>query len=153
MDADAMKNDTIKAMIIEKIRQQRLSASQQATMSDEDVREELGKYLHAVCLQFPDENDRDTNPAGVEFSEVMFLAESVSHSESEKVEGKDIHEKGVNKLIAKVMDESDDLMDYPHLRQKIVDAITTSKSWRDLYDAVSYKDLIDAKVIELTDVK
>ena len=37
--------------------------------------------------------------------------------------------------------ERDDLVDYPNLRQKIVEAITTTESWRELYDAVSYKDL------------
>ena len=89
----------------------------------------VGKYLHVASLTFPGENNRDKNPAGVEFADIMFGAD------------KDLHNAAERKIIEKIMEERDDLVDYPNLRQKIVEAITTTESWRELYDAVSYKDL------------
>ena len=129
MDTDEEKTDTIKTLIIEKIRQQRQLISPQEAVSEEDIRKMVGKYLHVVCLTFPGENNRDKNPAGVEFADIMFGAD------------KDLHNAAERKIIEKIMEERDDLVDYPNLRQKIVEAITTTESWRELYDAVSYKDL------------
>ena len=128
MDAD-VKKKKIKALIVEKIQQQRQLTTPQETVSEEDIRKVVGKYLHVVCLTFPGENNRDKNPAGVEFADIMFSAD------------KDLHDAAERKIVEKIMEERDDLVDYPNLRQKIVEAITTTESWRELYDAVSYKDL------------
>ena len=129
MDTNEEKADTIKALIVEKIQQQRQLTTPQETVSEEDIRKMVGKYLHVACLTFPGENNRDKNPAGVEFADIMFGAD------------KDLHNAAERKIIEKIMEERDDLVDYPNLRQKIVEAITTTESWRELYDAVSYKDL------------
>ena len=126
MDAD-VKKKKIKALIVEKIQQQRQLTTPQETVSEEDIRKVVGKYLHVVCLTFPGENNRDKNPAGVEFADIMFSAD------------KDLHDAAERKIVEKIMEERDDLVDYPNLRQKIVEAITTTESWCDLYDAVSYK--------------
>ena len=128
MDAD-VKKKKIKALIVEKIQQQRQLTSPQEVVSEEEIRKVVGKYLHVVCLTFPGENNRDKNPAGVEFADIMFSAD------------RDLHDAAERKIVEKIMEERDDLADYPNLRQKIVDAITTTESWRDLYDAVSYKTL------------
>ena len=128
MDADIRKKK-IKALIVEKIQQQRQLTSPQEVVSEEDIRKVVEKYLHEMCLTFPGENNRDKNPAGVEFADIMFSAD------------KDLHDAAERKIVEKIMEERDDLVDHPNLRQKIVDAITTTESWRDLYDAVSYKTL------------
>lgn len=129
MDTNEEKADTIKALIAEKIQRQRQLISPQEAVGEEDIRKMVGKYLHVVCLTFPGENNRDKNPAGVEFADIMFGAD------------KDLHNAAERKIIEKIMEERDDLVDYPNLRQKIVEAITTTESWRELYDAVSCKDL------------
>ena len=118
---------TIKKMIIEKIRQQSHGTFQQEDVSDENVRKNLEKYLHVVCLNLPGENDPDKNPEGANFAAIMFRAHQ------------DLHDAAVNKIVEMVMDERNDLTDYIPLRQKIEKAL--KKNWRDLYDGVSYKDL------------
>ena len=128
MDADVQEKK-IKALIVEKIQRQRQLTSPQEAVSEEDIRKEVGEYLRVVCLTFPGENNRDKNPAGVEFADIMFSAD------------KDLHDAAERKIVEKIMEERDDLVDYPNLRQKIVEAITTTESWRALYDAVSYKTL------------
>ena len=130
---------TIKEMIVEKIKQQNHSTLQPEDLNDDNVRNELVKYVRAVCSALPGENDSNKNPEGAEFAEIMFRADH------------DLHNAAVNKIVEMIMEESNDLDDYKCLRQKLVKAI--AKSWRDLYDAVSYKDLIDTKVIQTTDVK
>lgn len=119
---------TIKEMIIEKIRQQSHGTFQKEDISDENVRKEVAKYLHVVCLTLPGEDDPDNNPEGAEFKRIMFSTH------------KDLHDAAKNKIIEMIMEECDDLADYKRIRQKLVEAIT--KSWRDLYDSVSYKDLV-----------
>lgn len=114
-------------MIIEKIRQQSHGTFQQEDVSDENVRKELEKYLHVVCLTLPGENDPDKNPEGADFAAIMFRTHQ------------DLHDAAVNRIIEMIMDERNDLTDYKPLRQKIETAIT--KKCRDLYDGVSYKDL------------
>ena len=130
---------TIREMIVEKIKQQSHGTLRAEDLSDENVRKEIVKYVKKVCFGLPGENDSDKNPEGVEFAEIMFRADH------------DLHNAAVNKIVEMIMEESNDLDDYKCLRQKLVKAI--AKSWRDLYDAVSYKDLIDTKVIQTTDVK
>ena len=127
---------TIKTMIVEKIQQQRHGILQQEDLTDDEVRKELERYFHVICLTLPGENDPNNNPVGAEFANIMFSAENG--------EGNDLHEKAINKLISKVMDERDDLSDkkYKHLRQKIVEVIATTKNSHDLYDGISYKDLV-----------
>ena len=127
---------TIKSMILKKIRSQSHGTFHQEGPNDENVRKELEQYLHVICLTLPGENDSTKNPVGVEFAQIMF--------DAEKGEGNDLHEKAVNELVRKIIDERDDLSSekYMHLRQKIVEVITTTESWRDLYDGNSYKDLI-----------
>ena len=118
---------TIKEMIIEKIRQQCHGTLQQEDLRDENVRKELEKYLHVVCLTLPGENDPDKNPEGANFAAIMFRTYQ------------DLHDAAVNKIIEMIMDERNDLIDYKPLRQKIEKAI--AKNCRDLYDGVSYKDM------------
>ena len=127
--------ETIKSLIVKKIRPQSHGTFQQEDQNDENVRKELEQYLHVICLMLPGENDSDKNPVGVEFAQIMF--------DAEKGEGNDLHKKAVNELVRKIMDERDDLSSekYIHLRQKIVEAITTTESWRDLYDGNSYEDI------------
>ena len=120
--------DTIKEMIVKKIKQQSHGTLQHGDLSDENVRKELVKYVEAVCLELPGENNPDKNPEGADFAAIMFRA------------NQDIHDAAVNKVVEKIMDERDDLVDFKGLRQKIVEALT--KEWQDLYDAVSYKDLV-----------
>lgn len=126
-------------MIVEKIKQQSHGTLQAEDLSDENVRKEIVKYVKEVCFTLPGENDSKKNPEGAEFAAIMFRTDH------------DLHDAAVNKIVEMIMEESNDLDDYKCLRQKLVKAIT--KSWRDLYDAVSYKDLIDTKVIQTTDVK
>ena len=118
---------TIKEMIIEKIRQQSHGTLQQEDLTDDNVRKELEKYLHVLCLTLPGENDPDQNPEGADFAAIMFRTHQ------------DLHDAAVNKIVEMIMDERDNLTDYKSLRQKIEKAIT--KNLRDLYDGVSYKDL------------
>ena len=119
---------TIKEMIIAKIRQQSHGTLQQEDLNDENIRKELKKYLHVVCLALPGENDPDNNPEGAEFASIMFRTDH------------DLHDATENKIIEMIMEERDDLADYKRLRQKIAEAIT--RNWRDLCDAVSYKDMV-----------
>ena len=57
---------TIKAMILEKIREQSHGTLRQEDLNDENVRKELEKYLHVVCLALPGENNPDENPEGAD---------------------------------------------------------------------------------------
>ena len=118
---------TIKEMIVERIRQQKHGTLQQEDLSDENVRKELEKYLRVVCFALPGEDDPDKNPEGAEFKRIMFRAHQ------------DLHDSAVNKILEMIMEQRDDLTNYKGLRQKLVEALT--KSWHELYDAVSYKGL------------
>ena len=129
---------TIKTMILEKIREQSHGTLRQEDLNDENVRKELEKYLHVVCLALPGENNPDENPEGAVFAKIMFRTH------------KDLHEATINKIAEMIMDESDDLgvQEYKPLRQKIVEAV--KRDWRELYDAISYKDLASAEVVNNT---
>lgn len=127
MDTDEEKTDTIKTLIIEKIRQQRQFTSPREAVSEEDIRAEVEKYLREVCFNLPGENDPENNKEGVEFAKIMFCTQQ------------DLHAVAVNKIVEMIMEERNDLVDYPHLRKKIGDAMT--RNFRDLYDGVSYKTL------------
>ena len=113
-----MKTDTIKAMIVKKIWQQSCGTLQQEDLSDENVRKELEKYIRKVCYSLPGEDDPDKNPEGAEFAAIMFRTH------------KDLHAATVNKIVGMIMEERDDLVDFKHLRKKIVEAMT--RDWHDL---------------------
>ena len=97
---------TIKAMIVEKLRQKGRS------VDDCIVRGKVKQFLNEICELLPDET-----PVGQEF------ARSISDFEGEW------HAKAVKALIEKAMDEHDDLggKENEHLRQKLVTAI---ENWR-----------------------
>ena len=113
---------TIKSIVVEKL-QQRGSPH-----NDDDVRKWLLPIVEKTCCLLPGENCAETNPVGFEFSRVMFLVDSPFRNESEEIiEGRDLYEKALNKLIAKILEERDDLCDYPNLRKEIVDAINNRR--------------------------
>lgn len=88
------------------------------------MRETLKTYLNNICSSLPGENDSSRNPEGVEFAAIMLNSDDYH---GEIVEGNDLHEKAVNKLIMKIMEERDDLVDYKHLRQKLVAEINNGR--------------------------
>ena len=118
MDTNEEKADTIKALIVEKIRQQRQFTSPREAVSEEDIRAEVEKYLRVVCFNLPGENDPENNKEGAEFAKIMFCAHQ------------DLHAAALSKIIEMIIDDKNNLADYPCLRKKIKDAIT--RKWSDL---------------------
>ena len=92
---------TIRAMVVEKQQQRGHSTD------DETIKGKVRQHLIEICKLLPDDT-----PVGREFANIMF--ELQDHRN---------HEEAVKTLIAKAMNERDDLRDYPRLRQKLVDVI------------------------------
>jgi len=97
-----MDRGTIKAMIVEKLRQQKHDTA------DYVVSGKIKQYLKRICLAFPNET-----PAGQEFANVMFKIQD------------ERHDKAVNMLVEKAMNERDDLGGnaYESIRQILVAVI------------------------------
>lgn len=77
------------------------------------IKKKIGSKLKEVCRLLPNESDE-----GKEFVTVMFKFVPPVPSK-----GKDTFNNTIEALVAKCMDARDDLCDYPHIRQKLVDAI------------------------------
>lgn len=92
---------TIRLMVAEK--QQQGGHSTDA----EIIKEKIRRHLMEVSRILPNET-----PEGLEFASVMAELHELR-------EFKD----ATDALVAKAMNERDDLCDYPHLRQKLVDEI------------------------------
>ena len=118
--------ETIKALIVEKIRKQSHGTLRPDDLNDENVRKELETFLRKVCYSLPGENDPDKNPEGAVFAAIMFSTH------------KDLHDAAVNKIVEMIMDENDDLgaEKYKPLRQKIVEAVKID--WCKFSDAIPY---------------
>ena len=119
--------ETIKSLIVEKIRKQSHGTLRPDDLDDENVRKELETLLRKVCYSLPGENDPDKNPEGAVFAAIMFNTH------------KDLHDAAVNKIVEMIMDDDLSAEEYKPLRQKIVVAV--KRDWRELYGAVSYKDM------------
>ena len=92
---------TIRSMVAEK--QQQGGHSTDAEIVKEKIRRDLAE----VCNLLPNET-----PVGLEFASVM----------AELPELREFKD-AIDALVAKAMNERDDLQDYPHLREKLVDKI------------------------------
>ncbi len=95
---------TIKAMIADKLQQENRETA------DYVIKGKIRQYLEKICLLLPDET-----PAGQDFAKLIFKIQE------------EWHKKVVTMLIEYASEEGNDLVDYPHLRQTLVEAIN---EWR-----------------------
>lgn len=79
-------------------------------IADDIVKGKARQYLEEICRFLPDET-----PEGREVANLIFKIQD------------EWHKKAVNMLIDYTMNEGNDLSDYPHLRQKLVDAINNGR--------------------------
>ena len=92
---------TIRSMVAEKQQQGGYSTDV------EIIKEKIRRYLVEACELLPNET-----PEGQEFASVMAELHELREFKA-----------AIDALVAKAMNERDDLCDYPHLRQKLVDEI------------------------------
>lgn len=101
----------IKEMLREKLRRGDQSPDE-AT-----VFKAVRQYLEYICETLPDET-----PKGQDFSNAL------CGWRGEWGSGTGVGEKVIDKLIEKALDERDDLLEFPHLRQKLVREINGETS-------------------------
>lgn len=121
--------DTIKAIVVKKLRQKR---GNNAEIADYMVSNMVKQCLEDVCCVFP-----DGTSAGREFAGIMseFMVEENPNGNPKMLDGettKSLIKKAIDALYYKVTEEPDTVDDkycagYTHLRQKLIEAINSRR--------------------------